>query len=89
MRLTVIAESETSITLGAEGDLVAGRLGPRLFEQECLRYLRHGQKLILDVSQVARLDWHGIETLERLQAVGVKLVGRPQQADELSRRKES
>lgn len=75
LRLTNIAENDTSVTLKVEGEVVSD--WSSLLETECLRCLATGRELVLDFSGVTLIDCRGVETLKRLQARNVKLINCP------------
>ncbi|MBI2186201.1 MAG: STAS domain-containing protein [Acidobacteria bacterium] len=71
LRLTVVAESDASVTVRVEGRVLADSVS--LLETECRRHLSSGHKVVLDFSGVTVIDSRGAAVVRGLKRHNLEL----------------
>jgi len=64
LRLTQTSNANGEIVLRVEGRIVSDWAG--VLEQECLKLLDQGSRVVLDIGQVSYLDRRGVRVLRQL-----------------------
>lgn len=72
LRLTLMAESRTAVTLKVEGRVLGG--SSSVLEAECLYHLASGRRVLLDFAGVMCVDSRGVAVLRGLKARNVELI---------------
>ncbi|MBI4263462.1 MAG: hypothetical protein HY657_03720 [Acidobacteria bacterium] len=72
VRLTILADSGTRITLKVEGRIVSD--SSSLLETECLRHLARGYQVVLDFAGVTFIDARAAAVLRGLTARSLELI---------------
>ncbi|MCI0418675.1 MAG: STAS domain-containing protein [Acidobacteria bacterium] len=74
LRITLIAESRSSVTLKLEGRIVSDWVA--VLKQESLTVLQERKRLVLDFSEVTFIDHRGVKMLKKLAHGKVKMINR-------------
>ncbi|MCI0417424.1 STAS domain-containing protein [bacterium] len=73
LKITVMAETDETVTLKLEGRIIGQWVDE--VREECEMWLAKGRKAVLDLSGIIFIDELGIETLKAMKRNGVNLIG--------------
>lgn len=73
LKITVIAETDETVTLKLEGRITGEWVSE--VQRECEMWLAQGRKAVLDLSGIVFVDEQGVEKLKALKRNGVNLIG--------------
>lgn len=75
LRITKMAENNSSVTLKPEGRIVSDWVP--ILEANISRYLQEKGRLLLDFSEVRFIDEQGVKMLKKVTANGVEILNCP------------